>query len=186
MTGAGHGWWRRNALALVAVVVLAGATAWAQTAQERSARDGYTPTRPVHAAPGETLEFAGATYTVVDVERLYPGGLPRGTAALRVTVDVAAAADGALPEMCTIRIEESAGSHGRREWLDAAYSPVDFLEVEGTRTSCSSGEDDDGRGAFRLAVPFVVPSDVDGTLTLRVETTEAIPHYAALELGPLP
>lgn len=156
-----------------------------QTSQERSDRDDYSPTRAVHAAPGETLEFDGATYTVVDVERLYPGGLPRGTAALRVTVDVEAAADGDLPEGCTIRLQESGGSHGTREWRDAAYSTVDFLEVDGTTSSCSPDDEDAGRTSFRLAMPFVIPSDADGVLTLNVEVPAAIPRYAALELGPL-
>lgn len=186
MTVTPHGWWRRNALALVAVVVLAGATAWAQTARERSEREDYYATQPVRAEQGETLELTGATYTVVDVERLYPGGLPDGTAAVRVTVDVAAADGGAVPDQCSFRLEESGGSHGTREWLDAVYSTVDFLEPEGTATSCTPDEEEQVRTRFTLAVPFVIPEDADGTLFLAIETAEAIPRYAALELGPLP
>lgn len=177
-----QGWWRRNGVALAASVVLAGGLAFLTTSAEYGEYYGHRASQPERAAPGETLELGGTTFTLVDVERLYPSGLPRGGAGLRVTVEVAAAPGGGLPSGCVIRIAESGGTHGDRTWNSASISTADFLPVAGTESYCPS----EPTGDYTLAVPFIVPDDVDGTLTLAIEVVEALPSFAALELGPLP
>lgn len=177
-----QGWWRRNALALVVGVVLAGLIVWTQTARAWHDIFDYQASRPVVAAAGTTLDFDGTLLTVTKVERLYPGGLPRDTAAIRVTVDVAAAPEGDLPEGCRFTLAEAGGSHGERAWSSFSAVDVDILPVEGTTTIC----DPEALTGYTLALPYVVPVDADGDLTLKVEVSGLIPRYAALELGPLP
>lgn len=176
-----RGWWRRNALALAASLLLAGGLAVTMTTTEYREYYDARPSQPVRAGLGETLALDGATFTLVDVERLHPGGLPRDAAAVRVTVEVAAAAGGGLPAGCLIALSEAGGSHPDRSW-NAGASHADILPVEGTETLCPT----EPTGDYTLAVPFIVPDDVDGTLTLEIAVGDSLPRFAALELGPLP
>lgn len=177
-----RGWWRRNGIALAASALLAGGLVWILTSTQYAEHYDYIASQPVHAATGETLELDGTTFTLVDIERLYPSGLPRGGAGLRVTVDVAAEPGSPLPEGCLIRISESGGSHPDRWWYAEAFGSADFLPVDATESSCPL----EPTGDYTLAVPIIVPDDVDGTLTLEIQLTGSLPRYAALELGRLP
>lgn len=177
-----RGWWRRNAVALAASVVLAGGLAWIMTSSEYTEYYGHRPSQPVSADSDETIDLDGTTFTLIDVERLYPSGLPRGSAGLRVTVEVAAGPGGELPGGCVVKIAETGGSQADRWWSSASISTVDFLVPPGTETYCPG----EPTGDYTLAVPFVVPDDVDGTLTLRIEVPTSLPRYATFELGPLP
>lgn len=180
----GRGWWRRNASALVAVLVLAVATVGITSAREWSDYFSGRPTQAVTAQPGETATLDGSTFRLADVrEEAFGEGevgeaLPAGTKAIVVSIDVDAEEGGALPAGCLVSLDETGGSHGDRTWDDASLAPVEIPMSEDAVGYCAS----DAAGPYTLEVPFIVPENADGALTVSVLVAESVPRFVQLRL----
>ena len=166
----GRGWWKTNALALGALVVLlpAGAVAigWNDwTAANSTALNRVTP---VIASAGETVELSGATWgpirsaSIDDTEGMTT---PPNTRVIGVAipvkpdpVDPGSPGD---PVKCDspLIIEQSTG----RQWNESSvelgfdYSSTEYSECDSTVTE-----------PYEIIVPFAIPEDAEGPFWIDV------------------
>lgn len=188
-TSTARGWWRRNAVALIAVLVLATTTVTITSARQWTAHFGQEPTQPMTAAPGTNVALSGATYRLADVQTLRRGDyeaaegeeLPIDAAGLLVTIEVArdGQGDGFLPG-CMLTLRETGGSHGERTWDGGLQSQVTLPATRGTTSYCDS----EAMAGYTLEVPFVVPDDVDGDLSVMIQLPDQLPQYVQFPLPP--
>jgi hypothetical protein len=169
-------WWRRNALALGAVVVLLPVTAAVITGYEWWFANQGKPQIPVTVEAGQVAEFGGATWgpataTIRDADTAE--GLPTGAKVIVVEVPVD---PGAEPPSClspTLTQLEGVA----REWNNAT-ADVDW--DYDLPTSCSS----DATGPFTVSVPFLVPDDVEGPLGIDIGVSGQTPRFLRLVVEP--
>ena len=166
------------------MVVLGVGTVGITSAREWSDYFSGRPTQPVTAQAGDAATLDGATFRLTDVrEETFGEGevgaaLPAGTRALVVSIDVDAEKGGALPAGCLVSLEETGGSHGDRTWDDASLAPVEIPISDDAVGYCAS----DATGAYTLEVPFIIPADADGELTVSVLVAESVPRFVRLRL----
>lgn len=161
-------WWRRNLIALVALVVLLPVTAAAVGWQEWYQFFGFG-TRAVSAvvvADGETADLAGATWGPLrggEVQDISGLDVPDGARLLAVAVPVDASTAAVACALPTL-VEQKTG----REWRPVATEIGYFPGADEPQT-CLSGE----TGAYDLVVPFVVPDDAEGPFWVDVMPYDA-------------
>lgn len=155
-------WWRRNALPLVAGVVLVAGALYSMVFTEWYNR--YADEVVIaHAVATETAEYAGVEFgpaTVVEHPRhTLPRPIPAGTRLLLVTTDINAPLGQVSCALAFLTEQDG----GQRQWntnFDSSWqAPTD------TRTSC----DPDSEGRQSVTFPFVIPSDATGPLTLQLQ-----------------
>lgn len=157
-------WWRRNLVALIAMVVLVPATAAAIGWQEWYQYFGFGARAfsAVEVAEGDTAELGGAIWGPVRggvVEELTGLDVPAGTRLIGVAVPVRASTAGIGCQMPTL-VEQSTG----REWHSVRLEiglPWSADEPE----TCISEE----AGSYDLILPYVVPEDATGPFWVDVE-----------------
>lgn len=185
-----HGWWRRNAIALVAVIVLATATVTITSARQWNTYYGYGPAQPVDAAPGDTAALGGATYRLIDVQTLVRGDyearegeeLPSDVIGVLVSIEVTRDGQGSGPlPGCSVDLRETGGPSGVRTWEGGLLDQITLPATEGTMSYCDS----EATSAYTLQVPFAVPDDVTGDLTVMIEVQDQLPRFVQLQLPPL-
>ncbi|RFA09059.1 hypothetical protein B7R54_07340 [Subtercola boreus] len=184
MTG---GWLRRNAIALVAVVVLVPATLGVTFSNEWVRYYSSRPSQPVVVDSGAEADFAGTGWRVDSTRRIAstsPEGeaarLPAGSDLVVVTVDVTPREldeNGASP-YCELRLEEQGGGELARNWGDAAFDPIDYEGAEGVESGCTT----DLTSPYQLEALFVIPSTVDSALAMHLEVGDQLPRYLSLRL----
>ena len=81
-----HGWWRRNAAALAAVVVLVPVTVGVIAANEWSDWDLGHPTKATTVDAGDSTIYGGATIGPASAEFTDDAGIPPGTRVVHATV----------------------------------------------------------------------------------------------------
>lgn len=153
-------WWRRNALWLVAVAVLAPLTVGAITWHELAERLETLQWRETSVAPGERIELGGAGLgpaSSEEVATLEGIDQPPGT---RVVIVTLAVQPGEAPLSChsMLLIEQGTG----REWV-ADYAPLGWSG----ETSCF-----DATTPLELRLPYVVPEDA-GPFVFELQLIEA-------------
>jgi hypothetical protein len=171
-------WWRRNTLALVALVLLLPATAIAVGWQEWYQFFGFgaRAVTPVVVAEDETTDLAGATWGPVrggEIEDLSGLDVPEDTRLIAVGVPVDTG-EGVACETPTL-VEQSTG----REW-----SPVRAeigLESSAEEPELCLGSQ---TGSYELIVPFVVPEDVEGPFWVDVRPYDAGGSFVRFEFEP--
>jgi hypothetical protein len=161
-------WWRRNALALVALAVLAPATAVAVGWQEWYQYFGFgaRAVTAVEVADDDTAELVGATWGPVrggEIDDVSGLDVPEDTRLIAVAVPVDASTAGIACETPKL-VEQSTGREWRPVRLEIGL-PWSADEPE----TCLSEE----AGAYELIVPFVVPDDVDGPFWVDVRPYDA-------------
>lgn len=172
-------WWRRNTLALVALVVLLPATAIAVGWQEWYQFFGFgaRAVTPVVVVEDETTDLAGATWGPVrggEIEDLAGLDVPPNTRLIAVGVPVDPDAEGIGCETPTL-VEQSTG----REWGPVrAEIGLDWSADE--PETCLSEQ----AGAYEMIVPFVVPEDVDGPFWVDVRPYDAGGSFVRFEIEP--
>ncbi|MGB4135581.1 MAG: hypothetical protein WA971_03390 [Microbacterium sp.] len=182
-----RGWWRRNALSLVAMAVLLPATIGAISWQEFRFFHDYRPTEPVLPDAEGIVDLAGAEWgpvKAVVIEDTTGLTVPEGSKVIAVAVPVAPhpLAAGTDPEKSKVRcdapqlVEQSTG----RQWSQMLRE-LGFPYQADEPTDCVLQEGDD---PFRILVPFVVPEDVEGPFWIDVPTTRAYPEFPRLPVDP--
>lgn len=166
----GHGWWRRNALALAALAVVLPATVGAVGWHEWSVHTESTAWRALPIAAGGMGSTTGAIVGPASIEALPSAGfdVPPGARVVAVEVRVTPAeAVSCLP----LRLLERGTD---RQW-DATFAPFDW---EG-EASCF-----EATAPVTLRQPFVVPDDA-GPFMVDVELLDGGPDLARMLLdGP--
>lgn len=155
------GWWRRNALALGALVVLVPAGLWAFDAIEfGSVRNAQRA-----VSPGEDTRIGDWTFAVPELASVDPDdvGAPAGSDPVVVRVTVT---PGDAEVSCGVPalIDPDTG----REWLPS-YD-LDWSRDDGELSFCPSPVDDDGASAvpFDLTALVLLPADAPDRLLVEV------------------
>ncbi|MCS5729199.1 hypothetical protein N1031_05440 [Herbiconiux moechotypicola] len=178
------GWWRRNAVGLVALAVLAPATVGVMFSTEFGGYISGRPSAPIEVAAEATADFAGASWSLESVRRIaaddpagQEAGLPEGTDLVVVTTRVE---PGELDEEgrspgCIVRLDELDGAGGAvlRTWSDSAFSAIDHDTADDSSSYC----DTELTTPYRLESIFLVPSDAGEHLALQVQVAAELPRY---------
>ena len=181
------GWLRRNSRALVAIVVLLPATLGIMFANQWIGYFDEWPSRPVTAEAGETLDYGNARWSVEGTDRVAGDSaagrdrdLPAGSDLVVVTIAVDPTGTGpdGVPDLCTVRLEESGGQQPTRRWSNGGAIPLDGAGPD--RTSCSSELTE----PYTFDAQFVVPADAGeaGSLSVGIIVVDALPEYASITL----
>jgi len=173
------GWWRRNRLALIALVILVPATAAAIGWQEWYQYFGFgaRPVSAVEVDEDESIEFAGATWgpirggEIADVTGL---DVPRDSRLIAVAVPVQASTEGIGCATPTL-VEQSTG----RGW-DPVRDRIGLEYDSDEPTTCNSSE----AGDYELILPFVVPDDADGPFWVDIMPYDAGGSYLRFSFEP--
>lgn len=178
------GWWRRNRVALVAVLLIAPVTVGVVFQKEWGgfARDA------VDVVVGDDASYGGAGWRVTDVDRIRwssgPGAereLPAGTDLVVVRLAVTPHdLEGGESTGCTLELDEGEGDRSDRLWGPAPSTYVPYDPDGGTSTYC----DPSRTTPYELAASFLVPVDAgeDARLRITVEADDELPRYLRISL----
>lgn len=170
-----RGWWRRNAVSLVAIAVLAPVTVGAIAVNEWSAYDLGHATKPIGVEPGESARYDGAQIGPASAEFTDAPGAPSGTRVVSATVLIT---PGEEPISCVAPVLREAGGAGR-QWSEASFD----LEREydpALKTSCDS----ELPIRYSLTLRYLVPEDATGPFVIELSAADAYPHYVRLRVEP--
>ncbi|MBB4141135.1 hypothetical protein BKA10_002929 [Microbacterium invictum] len=169
-----RGWWRRNAAALAALVVLVPVTVLVVGGNEWREYYGFRASMPVEVASGERTTYAGAEFGGADIAPLTAEGLevPEGARAFLVTVEVAPTTT-TPPSCLPLSLHEQGGA--QREWsVDASLRWYD--------RDRPSGCDSLATGPYTIATPFLVPDDATGPFFVDLFVVGEAPRFLRVHL----
>lgn len=187
-------WLRKNAVALIAVLVLAPTTIGVAVANDWGTYLSRTPSQPVEVGDGHSTRFAGTdwrvegvtTYTETSEEGL-SADLPSGTKLVAVTVRVVPDTldeNGKQPG-CIVRLGEYRGASSAeiRSWSAEGFSPLGWEYRDDTESYCvSDPEPEDLYSPYSFTSYFVVPADASDNLGLQLQVTDELPRYLLFRL----
>ncbi|MEW2459359.1 hypothetical protein [Microbacterium sp. K41] len=161
-------WWRRNAVALVALAVLAPVTAAAVGWQEWYQYFGFGARAVTAITVDEdaSADLAGAEWGPVrggEIDDVSGLDVPDGTRLIAVAVPVDASTAGIGCETPKL-VERATG----REWRPVRLE-IGLLSDPDEPETCLSAE----AGEYELVVPFVVPDDAEGPFWVDVRPYDA-------------
>lgn len=165
-------WWRRNAVALGVIVVLAPVTA---AAISFNAWQDINAVHRITVAEGDQIEYADAEVGPLRARFDDLEDIPRGTRVVAVEIDIRPG-DGAF-SCSRPMLLETTGLH--REWRDSTTSidrPYDPDRV----TYCDSELTD----PYTVEFDFLVPEDAVGPFQLELEDPDGAPDVLRLALAP--
>jgi hypothetical protein len=168
------GWWRANAVALGALVVLVPVTTLAVGWNEWWGYYSGRPSVPLTVEPGESVTYAGAT-----VGPATAGFTDRPLApedARVVSVRVQVDPDG-LGYSCSSPVLREVGG-AQRQWNAASAYELDPERDFDLREFC----DPETAAPYALDVDYLVPLDASGPFT--VELSAENPEFARLVVEP--
>ncbi|MGW8483052.1 hypothetical protein ACWGJP_07915 [Microbacterium sp. NPDC055903] len=179
------GWWRRNAVGVIAVAVLVPLSAVVVVGNEWKEYFLYDSTYPAQVANDGTVELAETTWgpvRAVDITGSEGLENPEGTKVIAVAIPVDPH-DVAPGCGSPVLVERSTG----REWVQRR----DELGIPWTvdeHVACVLPEkDDDGEplpiDPYEILVAYVVPEDA-GPFWVDVSPTPAIPSFARFVIDP--
>jgi hypothetical protein len=186
------GWLRRNRRALLAILVLLPATLGIVFANQWIGYFDEWPSRPVNATAGDTLDYGNANWQVEPADHVSGDSaqgrernLPAGTDLVVVTVDVDPTGTGpdGVPDLCSVRLEESGGGAATRSWANVPSGSIPLDGAGPELTSCSS----ELSTPYSFDAEFVVPADAgeDTTLAVHIIVAGELPEYARFTLNPV-
>lgn len=172
-------WLKSNRWALLALVVLAPAAlvvalsaGWFDYVEQQNGR-------PIRAVAGQTVEYGGSQFSLLesyrvdaDTDRGQAAGLRPGTTLVSATIGVT---PGAEPPSCSVELTDASGE---RRWAEATFADADVTNADGTESYCST----DAEGPYRLQVFFVVPDDAAEAPELRFSRLDLLPDLVLFEL----
>jgi hypothetical protein len=170
-----RGWWRRNAVALAAIAVLAPVTAGVIAVNEWSAYDLGHATKPISVEPGDSARYDGAQIGPASAVFTDAPGTPPGTRVVSATVLVA---PGEEPISCVSPLLREAGGSGR-QWSEASFD----LEREydpARKTSCDS----ELPIRYSLTLEYLVPEDATGPFVIELSAADELPRFVSLVVEP--
>lgn len=174
----GRGWWRSNAVALIALALLVPAAIGIVGGGQWRAYFDHRASSPVIAPADAPVEFAGAAWGPVRATALPPGDYTRYPAGARViTVAIPAhAADGAVPGCDRPVLTEPHTGRSWRSGLSSGYLPDGPVRDDTCVPDAAS---------FTLEGQFLVPRDAVGPFTVDLEVSGALPEFLRWEVAPV-
>ncbi len=183
------GGWRRNLVALAALVVLVPATVGIVLQQERTETANAFGEFPVTGAPGEALTVDGVVLGPAEGTLRGPGtvpsDVPADTRVLVVTLPVdVGAGEGAGGSTgaegaglgCLSPILREAGGLGR-DWTESSFElGYGFFGDDERLTSCPY---DDVR-RFELTLSYLIPEDATGPFVVDLVWADLLPRLARI------
>jgi len=167
-------WWRSNALALGAIVVLVPATYAAMSWNEWSSVLQNSASQAVTLQPGDEIEYAGATVGPATAEFTQLPDMPPRTRVVTVTLHID---PGDPPITCSpLPLREVGG-------LERQWDARDDLGREwdpDIQTFCDS----EAEGAYDLLLDYLVPEDVSGPFAVEVKSVEGWPEFVSAVVEP--
>jgi hypothetical protein len=182
------GWWRRNRVALVAVVLIAPVTVGVVFQKEWGGFGAGPSAAAVEVAAGDDAFYGGTGWRVTGVDRIRwssaPGAereLPTGTDLVVVHLAVTPGdLEGGESTGCTLELDEGEGDRSARLWKPAPSTYVPYDPDDGASTYC----DPSRTSPYELAASFLVPVDAgeDASLRLSVEAADELPRFLRITL----
>jgi hypothetical protein len=169
------GWWRRNVVALVALVILLPVTVGVIALNEWSQFDQGHPTKPISVDPGDDVIYGGARIGPAKSEFTDNVLAPADT---RVVHAVLLVTPGAGPISCSLPTLREAGG-AQRQWAEAS-ADLDIPYDPESHTVCDS----DLPIRYSLTVDYLVPDDAVGPFVLEFTVAEEVPRYLQLLIEP--
>jgi hypothetical protein len=168
------GWWRANALALGALVVLIPAAALAMSWNEWAGIRQGTASEPISLAPGESAEYGGATVGPASAEFTDLPLAPQDARVISVTVRIdpgdpaIACAKPVLREVDGAQRQWNARDDLGREWDSDHW---DFCDSEAT-------------APYEMEIDYLVPEDASGPFAVEISSAEALPEFVSAVVAP--
>ena len=172
MSGA---WWRRNALWLALVAVLAPLTAGVIAVNEWSEWDLGHATKPITVAAGGSASYAGARFGPARAEFTTDPAAPPGSRVVSVTVLVE---PGDQPIICPTPVLRETGS-ARRQWDEASFELERDFDADRT-TFCSAEES----LRYSLTLDYLLPEDAAGPFAIELQSGDALPQFLSMIVEP--
>jgi len=180
-------WWRRNGIPVAAIAILLPATIFITFSNEIGAYNKAFATEPVLVETGDTVDYGGADWLVINTERILAGSpeaieseLPAGADLIVVTTLVTPGevdSDGQSPS-CAVHLDELDGDTVLRTFSDSQLDGIEHDRPPTALGSCTKEELD----PYRLESIFVVPADANDTLALRLEVYNELPRFLQIRL----
>jgi hypothetical protein len=175
-------WWRRNAVALIALPVLVALALGGMGGWEWWKQNQAEPIFPVTAAAGESIEFGDVTWGPATASVQTPSidaDMPPGAQLLAVEIPVDRHGE---PTACSVRLLREVGGAERSWEADALQADWDYRK----HTFCPTDPTADSypAGRFSLEVPFFVPADATGPFEVEVVLSDELPRVLRLEVTP--
>jgi hypothetical protein len=170
-----RGWWRRNAVALVALVVLVPVAVGVIAANEWSDWGLGHPTKATTVDAGDSTIYGGATIGPASAEFTEDAGIPSGTRVVHATVLITPADE---PISCLSPLLRETGG-AQRQWDEASFE-LDRDYDPSLKTSC----DTELRIRYSLTLDDLVPADATGPFALELSTGDALPLFVWLVVEP--
>ena len=184
MTMRRSGWWRRNAVALIALTVLLPATVggigWWQW--KHAFPDSGRPLWPIEPGEAGTAELENASWGPVQAKILTDTqglDVPSDSTLVLVGLDVTPHTEKAPTCATPLLVEQSTGRSWKpvRSELGLPYDPAE-------PDSCVPTLEGETAEPYTMLLPFVVPEDSEGPYWVRVEPLHAESRYLRFPIVP--
>lgn len=174
------GWWRRNAVALGALAVIApitfGAIAWDGWQNQNL----FVNSIPIDIADGDSMELLDATWGPIRASEIaYTSGfdMPADVKIIAAAIPVDPHGD-APPCLAPTLVQQSTGIR-----FPESRFQLGLLSSSEEPTSCVT--DGENRVApYEMIVPFIVPADAEGPFWVEVASVDAIPSVLRFSIDP--
>lgn len=168
------GWWRTNAIALGALVVLIPVTVITMSWNEWAGIRQGTASEPISVASGKSAEYAGATVGPASAEFTDLPLVPQGGRVLTVTVRIDPG-DPAIvcPEPVLREVDGT-----QRQW-----NPRDDLGREwdsDRRAFCDS----EATAPYEMQIDYLLPEDASGPFTVELSSGPELPEFVSAVVSP--
>lgn len=173
-------WVKSNRWYLIAIAVFGCIAMLAAMSTDWFAYEERVSGRPVAVAPGETVDYSGAAWTLKD-SFVVPASSAAGKSAdLLAGTELVVASVRVNPSgvgeglSCTVTLEDR---NGVRTWDQARGSEVSVELDAGAKDYCGSDAD-----TYLLQVMFIVPEGAGEGSRLLISTSEELPKLLAFTL----
>lgn len=174
-------WLKSNRWYLITIAVVGTFAMLAAMSTDWFAYEERVNGRPIPVAAGQTVDYAGAAWTLEEsfvVPAASPAGksaeLIEGTELVVVNVRVNPSGVGDVAPTCTLKLKDR---DGIRTWNQARGSDVSVEIDAGATDYCSSDVE-----TYLLQAMFIVPEGAGEEATLLITTWEEAPRLLAFSL----
>lgn len=162
-TSAG-GWWRRNSLPLLALLILAAATPAAMVGLSLRRQRQSSPTEPIVVEAGQSAEYGPATVGPAKLTELDDDvGAPPNTRVVEATIGLRNATWPLCPSPSLV---ETTGAQRR-------FTRTSLLNTGGVGNPCAASAD----GSVEMLLTYVVPADATGPFAIEFVAIDEAPRY---------
>lgn len=168
------GWWRRNALPVIVVIVLVPATGIAIWTNEHAPIDANRASTPLVVATGASTEYGTSVVGPAFGHFVNSVAAPEDTRVVSVAVRIE---PGTPALQCPSPVLREVGG-AQRQWNEAS---IDLGTNDPARPSYCSSERSD---PYTLMLDYLVPDDAAGPFFVDIEDASLIPEFARIIVEP--